>query len=175
MALGGFNPPCFDQAAGARLRGRNSVAGTTLRLHWRQWWWIAPASRPRPRRISAACRWRASAICRLGTKGWKVGERTGHVMAYRFFYRLAGILGRDFSLISEEVFFDVVSFEWSGILENPGKILSKSFMSLSWTCFALALIFVQTPYCFQWVDCMTSVFTRWNLPPQVTGVKLGKG
>ena len=76
------------------------------------------------------------------------------------------------SLRSEEGFFDVVFFKWFWILENPGKILSKSFMSLSWTCFALALIFVQTLCCFQWVHCMTSVFTRWNLeqqPPGVTG------
>ena len=40
-----------------------------------------------------------------------------------------------FSLISEEGFFDVVLFKWFWILENPGKIWSKSFMSLSWTCF----------------------------------------
>ena len=54
------------------------------------------------------------------------------------------------SLISEEGFFDVVFFKWFWILENPGKICSKSFMSLSWTCFSLPLIFVQTLCCFQW-------------------------
>ena len=76
------------------------------------------------------------------------------------------------SLISKQGFFDEVFFKWFWILENPGKILSKSFMSLSWSCFALVLIFVSTPCCFQWVHCMTSFSTRWNLeqqPPGVTG------
>ena len=73
-------------------------------------------------------------------------------------------------LISEEGFWDVVFFNLFWILENPGKIWSKSFMSLSWTCFALASIFVQTLCCFQWIDCTTSVLTRWDLEQQPPGV-----
>ena len=41
--------------------------------------------------------------------------------------------------------------EQLGILENPRKIWSKSFLSLSWNCFAVK------------VHCVTSLFTKWNL------------
>ena len=80
------------------------------------------------------------------------------------------------SLISEEGFFDVVSFKLFWILEIPRKILLKSFMSLSWTCFAVALILFKLYVAFSgltpWQVCLQDRI--WSNDLQESQGKTGK-
>ena len=61
-------------------------------------------------------------------------------------------------------------FEWVCILENPRKIRSKSFLSISLICLALVsfLFFAE-------VQCMTSVVRTWILEQQPPAAKRETG